>query len=1075
MRALLALLAVAAAPVWAACPVGFEVVESGSHTLSMKFGTDDAGSAALARVQYFAPTLHTDWEQRDQQVGFGSTTTRGRILYGLAAATAYFVDPQVTNAAGSVWGDYTSCQTELCPDGDGVQAGLGYSCAEVDASPACGGSACYAPTLTTAAAPGAYPVAPTAPTVTADPFTPPTVTGSTFNVDPSGDDLQAQINACETAAEADGLVHEIVIPAGAEARSELESLRGYTLPNLSDGKCWLRCGAAAKYLPPPGHAIHPGYARTGELCKITGNRAAVDLASTGGTRSIFKAGAGGASHWRIGPGIVIGLAKPSEITETAAAVTAFSSSDGTITSAGHGLGLNDLVQIELTGVEAVQAHRGGCWVWSPTTDTFKCLSMLGATGGSFTAGGWTADPSRMLTGCTSGGLCTLVGTHPFKNFHSYSVVSFSGSSLQLDDSTLQLAAGASIKVEGSTGCDGVYGIASFTSDTVTLDQSTGGSCSDGTARQVGMGLLGGTDTVAAHDAYLVEFPDATHVQLLDPALPGATTGGWFSYDPPMPNQGLVSISSDSTDIIFDRVIVDAPDPWRLRGGISGTDLSQVAIVGSYGAGLMPWVGVDPNTGHGNAQTGGTVSNAAGTFFASHRGSDVRFERNRTSNTGYAMFSDNLAGAHPANWLIQAVEDWKGPRMIPGRAEAKNVGRLLPNAYEWKKGENIEMNGFALFGGGSVRQPSGAPILFSYTPFSDGQRMESFALRNGQIQAASCIEIVGGEREFGVYPIRKIAIENILCDAQRSPVGEADTLIGAPGSQLLEAPGGLGSNGSGFFLRFTGGEDLLVDHVTARVRGNFPLTLWLGGRRHHSVHALNSIFLASSESGNGDIDGDGNNWSTVLPALSSSTGWTLWRDGVQEGPGDPDPNSEMDAKWVPVSQNPTATAWRTTSNSYRAALVTRLDCSGEAGGCPDNFTVEVAGSDPATGATREEAVFAAGRWERDPGVYAGYGHDQDALEDALLRIRGLSAAGITGGVRLSYTAPSGVTCSYQSTSATTTVGATAIPDWTGASDWAADAGGSASRTTDATGLSTGTVYWFRLSCGLHEALVRGRAL
>jgi hypothetical protein len=280
------------------------------------------------------------------------------------------------------------------------------------------------------------------------------------------------------------------------------------------------------------------------------------------------------------------------------------------------------------------------------------------------------------------------------------------------------------------------------------------------------------------------------------------------------------------------------------------------------------------------------------------------------------------------------------------------------------------------------------------------------------------------------------------------------------------------------VRILSGESFKVDQVTARMRGTWPLIMWTVPRKLHALSITRSVFGASYRGTSyGGVQGDGNNWDEILPSVATSTeGWDMLREAVQNGPLSFDPDSTLDFKIVGVSDDPLASDWLTSSNSVVGTITTKFDCSGEPGGCPGNVDIEISGSDPDTGQDRLDAVLKPGSFEVQDGVFAADdGFQPEPFYDAALRVRDVSSTGITDGVRLSYTAPTSVSCWAQATPTSAVVDSVEIPDWGASSTaWVEDSSGLASRTTDVTGLTTDQVYWLRLTCGLQEVLTRERA-
>ena len=1088
----LSLLLISVAQLVAACPVTTEgqlFYDVRAHYISFHYDTDTVGTSTRTRVAFYAPSLDTAWEFRGYEgAGFGTVAGRGLEEYGFAASTAYRFDPQVTATDGTTWSDYTQCQAALCPDGAGAQSGgRNYSCVEQDAAPACGGAGCFVPTVTTPAEPATYPEVPVPVTITkADPYTPPTVTGNTYIALVTN--LNAQMAACAAQANIDGLVHEVVLAPATQYRPEGEGggLEYYTAPNITHatGFCWVRSGADPKYLPPPGVAIDPDYERSGQLTEITHNRTTRGW-SKFDSEIIQQAASGGTDHWRFGPGIVFRQPTPAEVVETAYTVTAFDNSTGKLTSAAHGLLANNShVQIELAGVEHWQAHRSCTTVGKRASggitvndvDNFSCSALVGAEG-TFTSGKWTTDAARVLTGCTSGGLCTSANTLPWGNFHTYTITASSGTTITVSDATITgIQPNSSVEITGCGANDGIYGVSATGAGTITTTTALPGSCSTGTVKQIGMVLLGGTDVEAAHDAYLADFPSSTTVQLRNYSA-GATTGGWVSYDPPIINSGFFKFSdASSSDLVWDRIITKMDLPYRVRGNFNLFDASNVAVVGSWIQGA-PWTPVDPNTNRGSVQIGWDTFQLGGNPFGVHCTDDLTIGRTRFIGPGADIFSDSF-NCTPTNWRIESIESFKSPWTIPGNAAAGNVGYMHPTGLEVKHVDGLDVNGYFVDGQADGRQPSGAYVQISYQPTSDGQKLEDIRLRNMQIRAASCIEVTtrgNGTAVTAVYPPRRMSFENILCITDRAD----DTLHSNPVGQGLEIPNAW-PNAGGSALRILAGDSINVSNMTARLRGNWPVMLWARPRSLTGFRIADSIFTTSDAGTVGDVHGDSNNWDTeIFPAVATSAdGWILYREANHMPFGVFDPTGELDVKFIPGSTSYNVSNWKDLTNNLHTTLAAEMDCSGEPGGCPSNVSIEILAS-PGDGASlqqREDAVYEAGTWTLKPGVWAGYGYNKSAVEDALLRLRDIAASGIAGGIRLSYTAPADKTCHRQFTPDTVTVDGQQIPDWGSASvtSWQSDTPGLAARTVDTTGLTPGQVYWGRATCGLQHVLIRERA-
>ncbi len=1056
----------AGAPALALCPQNLNL-QVGDRTVDFEFDTDTSGAPTFFRVKFGLTSGSLGFQSRQIRANNTSRDSRFVPLTGLAPATTYYFDPQVSDLNGINWSDAASCESELCPT-VGSQPG-GYVCEDV-------GGGELRPKLTTLALDAPAQRTPAAPLHDFDPAVIPAVTGTSFSVTLDSEglcmDFQAQLNAC--AAADPNLVHEILIPAGAVCRPEAESLEGYVAPTKSGtGTCIVRTSVDPLLLPPPGVRADPTF--RAHMASIETNRATRSISHARLLAEPFCATPPCTQGWRF-EAVVFQHPEHRDLARNRLDIISVDTSTGVITvSAPHNLQFFDGVQVNAPGLHDREFHRS-CRVGTfPTADTFRCFTKQGPISGSYAGGGTiTTAVSVPLTGCTAGSpvVCTTAEPHGYGNFHSFSIASISNGMLTTSTAhTLQSR--SAVIIEGTPGgaWDGIYELAGPTGTTGTLNGAPSGVCNpcSGTVRQLGMLTVlevRGAEEEKVNQTHLFSVIDATRVQLEQSSASGTLAGGFISYDPPVMTT-LIEFRN-SQRIVFDRCIVDLRGtPYRNGVGFNWVSTDSAlrtssAVIDSWMRGDSAWYGVNPIS-RVAIDTGQSVFSDTGFFHQLHRTRDFQLRNNMLeSNAGIVVFADANA-ENPEDLSFVRNVFWTPLRLVSGREQARGHYYTSRHHLELKAARRALVRGNFFSGNPANGSPSGAPLLLSLSGpvFGDGvdrtlrdiEIIHNVLHRNGGfIDLGGSLDATSDTKS----PQRILVTHNlgVEVDAVRNRTFPAGQAGHQPNGWPLTVSPFIGRS----FLSYAETEDHRVEHNTITPTFGHGPFIWLASGEASGGTVVDSNIVPLSRSAifqfglQADLSG-----ANYLPAPSSSSGYDFWKTHYRQGPGVSDPLAVWDNVVLPCTDfaedlDREATLLKT--NTMASFSAQHFSCTG---GCPANFSNQIVASDGLHCLDRMQELFGSSTDFRLPpsSPYTGYGADIDAIRVSQGRVRDVAFSVTPISATLTYEAPDADACFVdfgEDKHFSTPVHARLN-----------DGGGAVQRSVLLPNLETLTTYHFRLLC------------
>ena len=1055
----------AASPAAALCPQNLQL-QIGDRTVDFEYETDVVAFATWFRVVFGLTPGDTSFQSRLYRANSSTRASRFVGLTGLAPATTYYIDPQVSDVNQVNWSDAASCEAQLCPSA-GPQAG-GYECEDA-------GGGELRPKLTTLALDAPAQRLPQPPTHDFDPHVIPAVNGSTFTVSVDAEglctDFQAQLNAC--AAANTSLVHEIVVPPGAICRPESEGRLGYETPaKFGSGTCIVRSGADPLLLPPAGVRSDPAF--RAHMARIETNRDTPGLIN----EELLTAPNCGSppctEGWRF-ENIVFQHPPHLELSRRRLEIVSVDTATGVITVAGpHGYKFSEPVQVNAPGIQDRELHRSCRVSSSPGVDTFRCIGKEGGLSGAYAGGGFITDAvSVPLAGCTPGApvVCSTTEPHGFGNFHSFALASIANGVLTTAVPH-SLQTGTAVLVEGTNGgtWDGIYEIAGALGSTGTLVGAPGGTCSPctGTVRQLGLvnisGVLG-DDEAALNKTHLVTILDGTTFRLEQSQANGSLTGGAVSYDPPL---AMTTFRfAESRRIVFDRCLVDLRGvPYRngaVFNWITGNETFRTssAMINSWVREDNSWFGVNPLSRIA-ADTGLTVFSTLGFVHQIYRTRDLRLENNMfESNAGILVFAD-INPRNPEDLSVVRNVFWTPERLISGRAEARGRYYLSRHHLELKAGKRAAIRGNYFRGNAANGTPVGAPVLLSLSNVltTDGERtLRDIAIEHNTFHQNGGFVDLGGSTAptSDTRSSQRLQVTNNLAteiDAVRFRTFPA----GQSGNQANGWPMTIGPFMGRVMLTFLETEDLQVKRNTVLPALGHGPYIWLASAEPSGGTLVEDNILPFSRSTifQYGLRGDTNN-TNYLPGPASGFGYDFWKVHYRQGPGVPDPLAVWDNVVVPCTdfaEDLDRRAALLRLNSMASFANQHFACTG---GCPANFANQVVASDGLHCVDREQELFGSSVDYKLPtgSPYSGYGADLDALRSAQGRVYDIAVSPTANSATIDYLAPDAATCFVD-------VGTDKLFS-TPSHARISDGGGVVQRSVLVPGLSALTTYHFRVLC------------
>ncbi len=487
-------------------------------------------------------------------------------------------------------------------------------------------------TFTTGAEPAPHPSPPEAPAPLE--VARPAITGNTYAIDASCSNLASTLAAI--AGLTGSANHEIVIPAGTTCAGE------WNFPARPSHTGWVvvRSSAAdTAAFPPEGVRWTPNWSPGATLARlmtrVLGSTRSVQSSVAGGTCASSEVGEGGFWFTSGLPSAVFGLLKCSDANPAYTGATLIASFSGsspvTVTVSGHQLVEGQIISIPANGYVAAQKY----FVYDVSGETFKIYtSQIGSYSGgvNFSLVNMWRQPSHTKSAADPSGGCTEQSWwyNPADQYSAWWCVGGAWTKFVFVTESAQNH--SALEVQG--------------------------------------------------DRYYFVGIEATSQQV--PGSPDSYPDGWATPAASSSDQGHIMrlVYAAASEVVFDRCYIHSPPkPSRVHGGIAVTG-NRFALVESYLDWFQEW------------RTGGYWQSGGSNGITHYQGSQALIRNNNLETAGINYFAPNTAygvpGDPPRDVIIRR-------NTFKKRAEWRQTGSQpfqFPNRHAWelKQGQRYLLEG-----------------------------------------------------------------------------------------------------------------------------------------------------------------------------------------------------------------------------------------------------------------------------------------------------------------------------------------------------------------------------------------------
>lgn len=1044
------------------CPINPTVDIIAKRYIHISFELISGHSANAFR---FGSGTATTLDEKGTIISMSSSQTfRDYDLATFIPNTKYYIDWNISDDGGSTFYDYLDCQASVCPSGVGSQPG-GYSCEDI-------GGGTLLPFITTLA--GADTIDLPNPVVHANNFdAPPAVTGSTFTVASDCSDMAAQLTACAAASTSD--VHEVLIPAATKCRPEQETspLRVYSLPaKIGTGTCIVRCADySSNNIAPVG--VTPDPSRFDNYCGLEYNRA-----SNNSFLQLIDANTTTTEGWYFDR-IAIVVPDHTNVAQQTQAITAFDSATGVITvGSSHGLTGNQSIKVSIPGIQEPEAQQGIQFVSVPSPTT---LDIGGGFTGTYpgTGGYITSSVSFPITSCTTAvnPVCTTSVTHASVDHFSYALASVVGGVATIGNHDIDTH--ASVIIQGSTACDGIYDVTAVNQGGGTLNIAAP-NCTGGTLMQLSAArIFGLTGITLPGEGYVVSFPSDTTIKLwidmsganVDFSAASSVTGGYASIDP-LVLTSVIGLNACTRCPIVG-AILRSYEPQRVvawtNGGIAPGG-GENGLINSTLINSPPWFVRDGVSGTANRNTYFPTFSAISLVTSLSVADDYQMLGNwQIGPTGFLLFADGPANRPcPTDISVDKNQHYIPQYRRTGSTEAKGLAYNFRQATELKCIDRYSLSGniIARPQAVGVRQVS----LLTWGTMVDNKIVgdRDLTIQNNLLYSIGNAFTFGQRLPASNVP-EQFMTDRVLIDNNFVYVNFLDNTLG-PIGQSMETPGTYSPTSSfeGRFLNNNSStSNLTVTRNTYFVRRS-PLPVlvnYAGNPRQGQVVQDNILVYNRGVGGVASFSGIvcEADVSTAVPSPTANRYDDCYKNTITRE-GSPDATSIWDNVIIPMLPDGNVDSFSTPNNMVTTAN-TELGCTGP---CPGNFVNDIIGLDGQTPNERLDAVFESGTFV-PRAAYSTKGADLTELSRQLGRIQNVSGTRGSNTATLTIQAPSTtVVCAVDYTSQSKTVLATTIGDFSNSAlvTRVTLPTGSTARVANLGGLTAATMYYYKAMCGNH---------
>ena len=886
----------------------------------------------------------------------------------------------------------------------------------------------------------------------------PAVNGQTFNVTADCSNLQATLNACALANPS--LVHQVLIPTGAVCRGT------YDLPaKTGSGVCIVRSAAPDKELPPEGVRVDPSFAP--KMPRIV-----FPLAGTGALghlRGVLNADS--TEGWRL-LGLSFELDSPLAHRKTPISAVA---ADGTITtSVPHGLQFGQ--QIYVAGVQGFRGKGpNGSWTaWAFTPNTLQLASapysVLGEpdfscaqTAPCYVPGtGYlvqTAGSSIISATATTPPVVTTALEHGLFNEPWWNIISASGPVITLESGHTIDWRSRPVEIAGSSvaAYNGVWTTPWASAVSLTLNGGpASASCSANCGRirmKRAIHIRGAQGATGLNGNHLYTVIDDTKVQI-DDATGGVYTGsGVLSFDPDY-YFNMLRFYSTASRIIIDRCIVKGAEwPNRVLFGIVLSSQDS-ALIDSRVENIKNWRTVNPKTLE--TEYGGETFPVTSIAVDMTRGDRKKISNNYINANGVSIFAQEWEDGHVVEDVtISRNTIYSDPADMSGGSASSGLYYRKRHQIEVKQGKRFLIEGNIMDGNWSDWTPCAPALLLSPRAASYSvNQISDILIRNNTIRnSTSGLQIAGTddmpEGKMG-FLTQRVKIDNNL----------TYDIDNRKWSSRPNAVGGSGICGYAYQALFSV-EDLTISHNTAfDMRGSQTQFFGYLYGRGEGVVLRHNLFSHNNDNGAGGLTPSYSFYGMVPPISGTiKQGWDQYF---------PFGSEFRDNAVIPGVKDTSAVSNYDSTSTYLESYsqpecvdyyagFTRTTCfgSGAASETANKRIAAVKFFDSTGRDLRLRFDSQAKAGARPEGLDAGA--NIDILESAQGKVRNVRLQSGTTSATLSYIAPDSAACF---------VDYGTDPLWS-AHTRVSDNGGLVTRSISFTGLSAGTLYYYRVECASEQ--------
>lgn len=1009
------------------------LTDLGDHSAHLEW---DVGVAGASQVEFSTTSAGVETpEFATANIGSDGGTDAHMNLSGLAANFPYYMRPITVGNTG-----ISTCTAACTNCGSGDEAffadNSGFDCSPGE----------Y-PRVTTAAEAG--PEAPIPPSHDPQLTAVWPITGSTFAATCAT--LQSQMDAAAAQAAIDGLTHLVT---GPPASSETCFLKP-TLAANSTGRVVIQPNSDPKLLPPPGVEVDPVHRQ--HLLRINYPPTAVDWLGRN-SRPLVSAPAA-TSGWRF----INTEFGPPDHTLLPLRQWAVSGivGDTITTTTPHDLVDFEYVYLDLPGFPyrippATSGQGTGqgvvCIVGSSiqVSSTFRCLNwdFTGYTsGGMVTA----AHPSTPVTSCTNTTpIQCAVPNHGLGAQPALAISAISNSALTIPTNE-NARVGQAVLTAGTPSAtwDGIDWILSQAPPSYTLNGSYTGTCaaSCGTTTRLLVGQFFGTGNAAIDQPQLITILDANTIQLEGTTAAGATTGGYFSFDPSPVNR--VFDLTNITGLSFDRCAFASDGfPYRMFNWFGGPT-SGLAVFDSWSDEASFWSINNPLSNYYDRESNMPFFDTGARFAGLEvsGATDVQLLRSTLRRASGLPLFFGEGGAPTADVTMQQLKLYRPPSMTSGKAGSEGQYYTFANWLELKSGQRYVYRGNYSSGnqfGGFIPR---APVIALSPRQGTGTPITDFDAQWNYIDQSGGTVFLHGSGEASdrhmLWSDRLRFSNNLIRDQNYDGLLTGSPIVG----------GGNATGGYPWILEWAlewGYFDNNIAYLN-KGKGSFISTF----DRHR--------LMGVSHQGNIQIESRGGQtppWSSLFaegsfpfsPYTAGTAGVAIPTTFRQEPNADPATTVATNLI-IPGVKIPQTNFDSKRESSNPADTVSAAEATTQWGGFAGAQTI-IAG---ATMRIREEIVFGSDNdWLREP-AYTGFGMDISTLLNELGYIRDVVVTTpASGSIQIAYTAPSTTAC---------VVRLSTDLDWAtpGSITEQSDGGGAQARSVTFPGLPMGVKHAFAIGC------------